>query len=138
MGARDPIEGSQEVKESFDGVEKSRVRRGDFKSNTGDHFGAFLFSVDDIFHKVICDDGRLTGWEHVSLSVAYKNRKKKLVPRLPTWTEMCQIKNMFWDKEEVVIQFHPAESEYVNTHNYVLHLWRKVGANMETPPTLLV
>lgn len=40
------------------------------------------------------------GWEHVSVS--YKNR-------VPTWDEMCKIKDMFWNDDECVVQYHPPE-----------------------------
>lgn len=29
----------------------------------------------------------------------------------------------------MVIQIHPAKSEYVNLHPYALHLWRKENTN---------
>lgn len=65
------------------------------------------------------------GWEHVSVSLSR---------RCPTWEEMCIIKDIFWDDEECVVQYHPPKSEYVNVHPYCLHLWKKVGVNFETPP----
>lgn len=69
------------------------------------------------------------GWEHVSVS--YNNR-------CPTWDEMCRVKEAFFLPEEVVIQYHPRKSEYVNHHPYCLHLWRKYGEDFETPPMMLV
>ena len=69
------------------------------------------------------------GWEHVSVS--YKNR-------CPTWEEMCRVKDMFFGPEEVVVQYHPRQSEYVNHHPYCLHLWRKCEEDFETPPMILV
>ncbi len=55
------------------------------------------------------------GWEHVSVSL--KNR-------CPNWREMCLVKNLFWNDDEECIQFHPKESEYINLHNYCLHIWK--------------
>jgi hypothetical protein len=71
------------------------------------------------------------GWEHVSVSV---------YDRTPTWEEMCFVKNLFWDENDVVVQFHPAKSDYVNMHKYCLHLWRKAGTNnfTEMPDTIMV
>jgi hypothetical protein len=69
------------------------------------------------------------GWEHVSVS--YPNRT-------PTWEEMCKVKEMFWKDEECVIQYHPPKSEYVSVHPYCLHLWRKVDADFERPPKIMV
>lgn len=63
------------------------------------------------------------GWEHIS--VEKTNNEKN--PRVPTWEEMCSIKDMFWYPEEECIQFHPKESEYVNYSPYVLHIWRLKG-----------
>lgn len=69
------------------------------------------------------------GWEHVFVS--YRKR-------FPTWEEMCRVKDMFFNPEEVAVQYHPRHSEYVNRHPYCLHLWRKRGEDFETPPTILV
>ena len=50
---------------------------------------------------------------------------------------MCFVKDLFWDETETVIQFHPPRSEYVNNHNFCLHLWRhKEGHRL--PPSILV
>lgn len=56
------------------------------------------------------------GNEHVSVS--YHGMKK-----LPTWEEMCEVKDIFWNEEEEVVQIHPKHSQYVNIGE-VLHLWR--------------
>ena len=77
--------------------------------------------------RAIASDG--AGWEHVSVSTAV---------RVPTWAEMCFIKGVFWDGEDVVIQFHPRELEYVNCHPNCLHLWRPVGVELPAPPSELV
>lgn len=69
------------------------------------------------------------GWEHVSVSYPR---------RCPTLEEMCKIKDMFWNDDEYVIEYHPPKSEYINRHPYCLHLWRKCGENFETPPTNFV
>lgn len=71
------------------------------------------------------------GWEHVSVSVYRKERT-------PTWAEMCFVKDLFWDKDEVVIQYHPREADYVKCHKYVLHMWRPIGQTVPTPPTWMV
>lgn len=76
---------------------------------------------------VIFSDG--DGWEHVSVSTPN---------RTPNWTEMCFVKNIFWDTEDVVLQFHPAQSQYVNQHPHCLHLWRPSGVNVPTPRMDLV
>lgn len=81
----------------------------------------------------ICSDGE--GWEHVSVHVDHKTSKTK---RCPTWEEMCQIKDLFWDDTETVIQYHPPATEYVNNHKYCLHLWKPIGIEIPLPPSILV
>lgn len=108
----------------------------------GLHSGAFYFTKQDgsvmriIAHDGITGDGPedVTGWEHVSISV--QDHKGHL--RTPVWSEMCHVKNLFWDDEESVIQFHPPRSEYVNHHPHTLHLWRPLGFVVPTPPSDLV
>ena len=68
-------------------------------------------------------------WEHVSVSTAV---------RTPTWAEMCYVKRLFWDDDEVVVQFHPAEKNYVNVHPNCLHMWRLKNAELPMPPTITV
>ncbi len=77
------------------------------------------------------------GWEHVSVSVR-ANKMTSDATRCPTWEEMCTIKDLFWDYEDCVVQYHPPKSEYVNMHPYVLHLWRPTNQNIPSPPTKLV
>lgn len=69
------------------------------------------------------------GWEHVS--VCPRNRT-------PDWDEMCQIKDMFWNDDECVVQYHPAKSEYVNNAKNCLHLWKPVNHEFPVPPSILV
>src|SRR5579864_625321 len=63
---------------------------------------------------LICSDGM--GWEHVSVRAHRESGS-----RVPTWKEMAYVKRMCWDAEDVVMQLHPKESEYVNNHPHVLH-----------------
>lgn len=77
--------------------------------------------------RVICSDGG--GWEHVSVS-----RRD----RCPTWVEMHTVKLIFWDDEDVVMQLHPAKSDYVNEHPFCLHMWRPTIAAIPTPPRIFV
>ena len=67
------------------------------------------------------------GWEHVSIG---SHNKKQL----PTWEVMARLKDMFWNKDEEVVQIHPAEKNYF--HGFadlknVLHLWRPADGNWE-------
>ncbi len=75
------------------------------------------------------------GWEHVSISVAQINKKPQ---RCPTWEEMCWIKDLFWSKNDCVIQYHPEESEYVNMHPFVLHLWKPINQKIPIPQKIMI
>ena len=68
-------------------------------------------------------------WEHVSVSCE---------DRCPTWEEMVFVKDIFWDKHEMAVQYHPPESEYVRCHPFALHMWRPLKMTIPMPPMLLV
>ena len=68
-------------------------------------------------------------WEHVSVSTKH---------RCPTWKEMCFVKDLFWSPEEAVMQLHPPQSDWVNNHNFCLHLWRPLDGNIPLPPSIAV
>ena len=68
------------------------------------------------------------GWEHVSVC--------PFSGANPTWDDMCFIKDMFFDDEDWVVQFHPAKSEYVNNMPNCLHLWKPLGQAMPVPPSI--
>jgi len=69
------------------------------------------------------------GWEHVSVSTA---------ERCPRWKEMEQIKQLFFEPHEAVMQLHPPENAYVNIHPYCLHLWRPIDQEIPMPPLWMV
>lgn len=105
--------------------------------------GAFCFPsvIPNRMIMVIASDGAswreagLEGepWEHVSVH-CYSGKRQFT----PTWVEMCAVKDMFWDGEDVVIQIHPAKSDYVNNHLNTLHLWRPTQTGLPLPPSITV
>lgn len=112
-------------------VERGRVIAGMLQSRTGDGAnGAFMIdSPDGVALQIIASDGG--GWDHVSVTPRHKKR-------CPTWEEMTFVKDLFFDAEEVVYQLHPARSQYINNHDYVLHLWRPQQDPIPTPPGWMV
>jgi len=97
--------------------------------------GAFLIPAKrgGIKFQVIATN--TSGWDHVSVTIKLNG---SFIHRCPTWKEMCRIKDFFWNKDEVVIQYHPAEDQYVNNHPYCLHMWKPQGALLPIPPTYMV
>jgi hypothetical protein len=102
---------------------------------------------------LICSDGSEAPgiadwqWEHVSVHayrpgspqpVGFTLASRRPAMRTPNWREMTFVKRLCWDGEDVVVQFHPRESEYVNCHPHVLHLWRHKTKEFPTPPAILV
>lgn len=119
---------------SFKVPEDYRIKTGIQGSDSSfGNNGAFSFqsTAGSRILMIIASDGM--GWEHVSVHV---RQGRQAV--IPTWNEMCFVKNVFWDDEDVVMQLHPKKSEYVNNHAHVLHLWRPTDAEIPTPPSLLV
>ncbi|MDP9039797.1 MAG: hypothetical protein M3O02_11090 [Acidobacteriota bacterium] len=51
---------------------------------------------------------------------------------------MCFVKALFWDDEETVMQLHPPKSEWINNHEYCLHLWRPLNQPIPRPPGIAV
>ena len=71
------------------------------------------------------------GWDHVSVSPL---KPKKI----PTWDQMCKVKDIFFTEDEAVIEIHPPKAEYVNNRGNCLHLWRANDKEMVLPPSFLV
>ena len=96
--------------------------------------GAFILPalVADRHLIIIASDGM--DWEHVSVHIALNSGKT----RIRTWEEMCQVKNLFWDSEDAVMQLHPPQSTWVNNHRTTLHLWRPLKVDIPLPPEVCV
>lgn len=119
---------------SYHVPEQHRIKTGGFASRAEDgNNGAFFVKGPDRKEsaplRIIASDG--LSWEHVSVSLPH---------RCPTWAEMCFVKSLFWDDEDCVMQLHPPKSDWVNNHNYCLHLWRPSTdvKQIPLPPAYLV
>ena len=113
---------------SFTVPEKYRIKSGPWASNESyGNNGAFWVKTKKGVFTVIASDQM--GWEHVSVS---------LPSRCPTWEEMCFIKSLFWSEDDCVIQYHPPKSDYVNNHQYCLHMSRPIEQSLPTPPSFMV
>ena len=107
-----------------------RERTGTFASNESDGFnGRFRLKINGLNLIALASDGE--GWQHVSVTI-YGS------PFTPSWDIMCKVKDLFWDEQQWVMQFHPAKSEYVNNHPGCLHLWRPTDKEFPVPKSELV
>jgi hypothetical protein len=93
--------------------------------------GIFIIPYKNI--KLCCVISSGSDWDHVSTHVECVKKK-----RCPFWDEMCFVKNLFWNEDETVIQFHPKKSDYVNCHPYTLHLWKSQIVDYVLPPKIFV
>jgi len=79
-----------------------------------------------IFYVIYSNGG---GWDHVSVS--HRNR-------CPRWDEMCIIKDIFFNKNECCVEYHPAQKDYVNMHPNCLHIWKPQNDGLPKPPKCFV
>ena len=119
---------------SFHVPNQYRLREGDMGSTDRDgNNGAFMIPPTPPawrWFAVVASDG--LDWENVAVHMYRPSRTVRNYT--PTWEEMCSVKALFWDPEDVVVQFHPSESARVNVHHNTLHLWRPIGAAIPMPP----
>jgi hypothetical protein len=97
--------------------------------------GAFDLPSPEPGWRLACVASDGEGWEHVSVHAYNTIRTKQ---RVPKWIEMCYVKRLFWDGDDVVMQLHPREVDYVNVHPHVLHLWRPTELSIPLPPPIFV
>lgn len=93
-----------------------RIEGGTVNAETGRHNGNMYVNerrgLRVILSAAVEDDGKR--WLHLSMSLA---------TRLPTWSELVQAKEAFMGKESRAVQVLPPRSEWVNIHEYTLHLF---------------
>ena len=97
--------------------------------------GAFLVPLNHGTIIAVCIAAIGEGFEHVSVSLG---NKKGGINRCPTWNEMCEIKDLFWDEDDCVMQLHPPQEDWISNHDYCLHLWRPIGQEIPRPHHSLV
>ena len=107
-----------------------RIRTGELASNDASGWnGDFLVPLEGDYWRVRISDG--VGWRHLSVANAQRST-------LPSWNVMRRLKDYFFADESWVVQFHPAKSENVNEHPWVLHLWEPLNETLPRPPVILV
>lgn len=115
-------------------VRRARVTSGPLASDDSyGNNGVFEFDAPS-GARLLCIASDGEGWDHVSVRAVDPDGAS----RIPTWGEMCLVKEMFWAPWEAVVQYHPRKSQYVNNHPHVLHLWRPQDEELPQPPPSLV
>jgi hypothetical protein len=93
--------------------------------------GVFVIPYNPTKATLYCIASDGMDWDHVSVSIVN-------VKRCPVWRELCYVKDLFWSKDDCVIQYHPPEKDYVNVHEYCLHLWKPQNIVIPQPPKIMV
>lgn len=103
-------------------LDKYRIEHPMLKGADKRFYGAFKVPVGKRMFFVLAtiETGDAQPLEHISVS----HRNEKIVP---SWAEMCAIKDMFFYPEEECVEIHPKHSEYVNMVDNCLHIWRPVN-----------
>lgn len=114
-------------------LNRYRLTGSPMPSSPSDGFnGEFIFPIAGEARSVHCIASDGFGWQHVSVSFGISTAT-------PSWDLMCKVKDLFWEEEDVVVQFHPKKSEYVNIHQGCLRMWRCTdGREHPTPPHWMV
>lgn len=107
------------------GINKFRVTKGPAVKLRGigdETCGSFHVRLRKGWVNVIASDYR--GWEHVSVSLPH---------RCPTWSEMEQVKRLFFQDDETCMQLHVAVTDHISVHPNCLHIWRPKAPVPEIP-----
>lgn len=109
-------------------VEPYRIRKGAMASDESyGNCGAFMMPFNGDMFTVVISDGM--DWDHVSVSTP---------ERTPTWSEMCYFKEVLFEDDECVVQYHPPKEKHVNNHAHCLHLWHPQKDELPMPDELMV
>ena len=106
----------------------NRYRKPYYDDMGDDKNGFFFIPRVKGYFQVVASNG--LGWEHVSFCLF--DEKGKLEKRIPKYSEVCKVKEMFFGTE-AVYEIHPKEEDYINEHPYVLHLWKPTNKEMPLP-----
>lgn len=85
-----------------------------------------VFIMDDGLRVILSIGG---DWDHISVSRAH---------RVPTYSEMQAVKRLCFKDDEWAMELHAPVDLHINTHPYVLHLWRPQLVEIPHPPTKFV
>jgi hypothetical protein len=96
---------------------KYRIVHPFFPEGIGDEHNGFFFM--DILGRNFYIGASVSrdGLQHISVSAPGKERI------VPTYEEICEIRNKFFEPSEQVIHFFHVDSKDINLNEKCLHLW---------------
>jgi len=108
---------------------RGQVARDVYGWDGDENVGAFVVKSSIDGGELVVVASNDAGWDHVSVS-----RQK----RCPNWYEMEQIKRLFFEDDEVAVQYHVPAASHINQHPHCLHLWRCHDTEYPMPPSIFV
>ena len=91
--------------------------------------GLFLIRSQPDGQKLRCLASDGGDWDHVSVSRP---------DRCPDWSEMEQVKRMFFADEECAMQLHVPVSDHISCIDTTLNIWRPQNEPIPRPPWSMV
>lgn len=95
------------------------------------HSGSFLYPMENDKNAFIISTKDRRGWNHVSIHL--QNDLGECITKVPSHEDMQVIRNLFFNSEDLVQEFHPEKKDYINNHSYTLHLWESTEEKVEKP-----
>jgi len=112
------------MRSHFASAETFRVNKF---SCEGDGYGLFFIpSGSESPLRVLLSDG--CGWDHVSIMHP---------DRPPTNQEVAAVRVMFWEREEIVVEYHDPLVFIPETPVTIRHLWCPQGCQLLRPPAMV-
>ncbi len=135
------------MKKNLNEIEAARITdHVVFGSNPGDPCGAFIIAEANergertgTTLSITVNDGSKSGWETAAVEASTlqkvpgqkRNGPQEQVPSQPTFDQVRAVKDFFWEQNETVQIFIPANAP--KDESNVIWLYRKVGEDAELP-----
>lgn len=89
--------------------------------------GFFRFEIDEEIVRCLATSDK--GWQHVTVHIVGQDEP-------PTWKFLCQVKDLFWEPDDWVLQIHPPKNSKVHYQKGYAHLWRSISEIQPLPDEL--
>lgn len=129
------------MKKSAEHLSKFRVKDGEAATTDADGMsGNFTFKINDALMQVSSEED-VSGWNHL-IVVAFDKSQSSIIsrltarqsePRCPTNEEVMHVKRLFFDDEELCVEFVPSKGCQVPWHHIARHVWCRTFSEFPTP-----
>jgi hypothetical protein len=119
-----------------------RIKEGEGATTDADGLnGNFKFALAGVIVQVSSSETEIEGYEHL-IAVAFDKPQSSIisrltakdpVPRCLTNEEKMQVKRLFWEDDECVVEYLPAKGSQMPFHFTATHLWRRTFSEFPMP-----